>query len=99
MTTAISQSLEQRGICSVCTLVDSCERASDLKAPPMICEKFEPDPVLVSEMLHHLVTNRASVPSRSVSENHLGLCANCDHREHCNLRRGEGGVWHCEEYA
>jgi len=28
-----------------------------------------------------------------------GLCVNCDHRDVCTLRKPEGGVWRCEEYA
>ena len=90
------QSLELKGICGVCALVDSCERATDLKAPLMTCEKLEPDPGLVSEMVNSFL--ESTIP-HSGSGSNLGLCSNCDHRVDCTFPKNEGGVWHCEEYV
>ncbi len=28
----------------------------------------------------------------------LGLCSGCQNRDLCQLRKINGGVWHCEEY-
>jgi hypothetical protein len=96
MANTMPQSLELKGICGVCALVDSCERVKDLKEPLMTCEKLEPDPTLVSEMVEQFL--ESSNP-HAVSLNHLGLCSNCDHRVNCTFPKAEGGVWHCEEYA
>jgi hypothetical protein len=96
MAKTMQQSLELKGICGVCALLHDCERARDLKAPLMTCEKLEPNPGLVSEMVNFFLE---STNPYSGSGNRLGLCSNCDHRVDCTLPKNEGGVWHCEEYA
>lgn len=95
MAMTMPRSLELKGVCGVCALVDTCDRAKDLNAPLTTCDKLEPEPSLVSEVVNRFLE---AVNPQLVSANHLGLCANCDNRADCTFPKNEGGVWHCEEY-
>jgi hypothetical protein len=98
MAIATPDSLELKGICGVCALQGSCEDMSRSTEPVMHCEQFRPDPAQVCEMVNRAVSGRASAALAAGSDNHMGLCENCEHRGYCAFPSREGGVWYCEEY-
>jgi hypothetical protein len=98
MAIATPESLELRGICGVCALCGDCEEMSRSTSPVMECEQFRPDPAQVCEMVNRAVSSRMSDVLGPGSNNHMGLCENCDHREDCTFPSREGGIWYCEEY-
>ena len=89
--------LEKRslGLCSTCNNRLICTRRKGMKFPVLFCEEFDdstspdaegpPDPVTADED-----------PALDTA---MGLCCNCRNRDSCTLRRGPGGVWHCEEFC
>lgn len=96
---AIRRTATALGICSTCGHVDDCTSRATWVGPVYHCEEFD-DRIEVSRP--------KAAPQRSIAESveavsmvqaePVGLCMNCAHEKTCGLRRGEGGVWHCEEY-
>ncbi len=98
MAIATPESLVMRGICELCERDGDCEVLNRSTARVMDCEEFRPDPALVCEMVNQAVAGRAVEAPYPGSNNHMGLCENCDHRGVCTFPSREGGVWYCEEY-
>jgi hypothetical protein len=98
MANAKPESLELRGICGLCALDGDCEVVNHSTARMMDCEQFQPDPILVCEMVNRSIASRTNEVPHSGSDNHMGLCENCEHRGYCTFPGREGGVWYCEEY-
>jgi hypothetical protein len=98
MAIATPDSLELKGICGVCALDGNCEIRSRSAGPVMDCEQFQPDPTQVCAMVNRAMSDRAGAMLSAGSDNHMGLCENCEHRGDCTFPSREGGVWYCEEY-
>jgi hypothetical protein len=85
---------EISNLCSTCNHKDGCALSSGNTAI-LYCEEFD----------NSTSQDQVKKPDVSNEENtinyepHLGLCANCVHKNTCSLSKMEGGVWHCEEYA
>jgi len=97
MVTGTLRSLELKGICGVCALDGTCDRAEQPPPPVAKCERFEPDPDRVCEAITAFLETR--IGGESDAPPRMGLCVNCEHRSYCTLPAREGGIWHCEEYA
>ena len=84
---------EARGLCVTCAHASSC--ASRLRAREAVtfCEEFS-----VSEAQSTRPSRHHGSPVKP-SGIVRGLCATCDHRESCRIRRGNAIVWECEEFS
>ena len=79
------------GLCSTCKLAATCTFPRQAGRPVRFCDEFE------GEQKVEAVKPKAS--TRKVTVNDLkGLCRLCDKFATCTFPKGEGGVWHCEEY-
>lgn len=76
------------GLCALCMRAPTCTFPRRADRPVWHCEEAE----LADAPTQ---TSHAAVQARTLR----GLCVNCDNRHHCTLRRADGGVWRCEEYA
>ena len=85
-----------RDLCSNCNHAEACGGRSSPRRPIFFCEEFDVFvPVPISPPVRSLPTQ----PNKRQSTNeHTGLCMNCDNAETCTLPKPEGGIWHCEEY-
>ncbi len=79
------------GLCATCKLAATCTFPRKPGHPVRFCDEFDGE-----------VKVEASKPKASpkkVTVNELkGLCRLCDKAATCTFPKGEGGVWHCEEY-
>jgi hypothetical protein len=86
---------QNSNLCRTCNFKDNCTLSSS-NAPILHCEEFDNS---------NTSQRQSTRPNISTEENiiqyeqHMGLCANCVHKDTCSLSKIEGGVWHCEEYA
>lgn len=84
-------------ICSNCANRDECGILAVATTPILQCELYE----CCSPAKPGLVGKKHSAPKiekEPEGVHLLGLCANCDNRQCCNLPKLPSGVWHCEEY-
>ena len=89
-----------RGICWVCVYGGDCTLAANHDRPVIQCAQFEPFPAPSGETAGQPIETRQK-PSAVVTDSveYLGLCKTCENRADCTFPRGEGGVWHCDEYV
>jgi hypothetical protein len=85
------KALTPLGLCATCKLAATCTFPRQPGHPVRFCDEFDGE-----------VKVEASKPKASpkkVTVNELkGLCRLCDKAAACTFPKGEGGVWHCEEY-
>ena len=85
-----------RDLCSTCNHAEACAGRSTPERPIFFCEEFD---VFVSVPAPQPGQAAPTQPTKRQSTNeHTGLCMNCDNVGTCTLPKPEGGVWHCEEY-
>jgi len=85
-----------RDLCSTCIHVKTCGTRSTPQHPILFCEEFDAFTALSASASAKTVSQ--DPPATQGGAKHKGLCVNCENRETCTMRKGEGGVWHCEEY-
>ena len=85
-----------RDLCSNCNHAEACAGRNALRRPIFFCEEFDVSVPVANSRLVRSVPMEAS--KRHSTNEHAGLCMNCDNAETCTLPKPEGGVWHCEEY-
>jgi len=79
------------GLCSTCKLTATCTFPRRPGHPVRFCDEFEGE--------QKVEATKPKVSTKKVTENDLkGLCRLCDKAATCTFPKGEGGVWHCEEY-
>jgi len=89
------------GLCATCKNASTCMYLRGASKPILHCEEFEPFPPRpgtnpAEAKMSKLTSKPENTPQ--AKPKHLGLCANCKHRETCKFPKPTGGVWHCEEY-
>ena len=87
---------QYRDLCSNCDNGDACVDRTRPKRPIFFCEEFMvfgAAPMSELDRAVQIVSKR----TRNTNE-HIGLCMNCDAAAACALPKPEGGIWHCEEY-
>jgi hypothetical protein len=91
---------EVQSICSTCIHADSCVYRGDGERTVVSCDEFETAGKTAAETARDrmdlLAKNKR--PAKEGPRIFKGLCANCDHRQHCQYADTETGIWYCEEY-
>lgn len=88
----LDKSFNRSGLCAYCTrkvvccLNSSCGLVFD-------CEDYDAG----DESACSLTFSSLDMSCEDDSTEY-GLCAGCQNRDLCQLKRINGGVWHCEEY-
>jgi len=83
----IRPSAKHNDLCLDCIHREECIYRGRNHGPVHDCEDYESSGIPVDRPVE-----KVARPAT------LGLCATCENRDHCTLRKPEGGVWHCEEY-
>ncbi len=79
------------GLCSTCKLAATCTFPRQAGHPIRFCDEFEGE--------QKVEAPKPKASTKKVTVNDLkGLCRLCDKAATCTFPKGEGGVWHCEEY-
>ncbi len=86
------------GLCTTCSLVQTCTFPVKSDRPVIFCEEF--DGLLRNGHVENpdvdaLLAYANVKPRRATLK---GLCVNCAVADNCAYPRAEGGIWHCEEY-
>ncbi|MBA7656392.1 hypothetical protein ES703_64316 [subsurface metagenome] len=95
--------IEYKGLCSNCDNASTCTFPGYPERPVLQCEEYvcSPIPIIKNVDKERYQSTRSQVKS-IINEEKLGkykgLCVNCDFRKTCMYPKGEGGVWHCENY-
>jgi hypothetical protein len=85
------KALTPLGLCATCKLASTCTFPRKPGHPVRFCDEFD------GEQKVEAAKPKAS--AKKVTVNELkGLCRLCDKAATCTFPKGEGGVWHCEEY-
>jgi hypothetical protein len=88
----LDKSFNKSGLCAFCSrkvlccLSSSCGLVYD-------CDDYD-----AGEEASGTLTFSSLDLSKEEEPEESGLCAHCQNREICQLKRINGGVWHCEEY-
>lgn len=85
------------GLCTTCYHSPGCVNHGTRQRPIFECEEFFQS---ANGSATHSKPDPEPDNDRPATTGHAfeGLCCNCNHRNHCMMRRVEGGIWHCEEY-
>ncbi|MDD4309153.1 MAG: hypothetical protein PHO32_02125 [Candidatus Cloacimonetes bacterium] len=87
----LDKTFNKSGLCAycqhklACCLASSCSLIYD-------CDDYE-----AGEETNCLLTCSTLDVCKDIEEGY-GLCAHCQNSSLCQLKRINGGVWHCEEY-
>jgi len=85
------------GLCVTCNHGAGCSYLRNSTQPVVFCEEFDcaTAPVVEEARIEAPAPTDADM---KLWDEYKGLCANCDVRETCAIRKPESGIWHCEEY-
>ena len=89
---------QRSGLCADCVRAEFCSLSHNSEAAIWNCEDYENEeitPIAAESRPEITMEAQAEV----APEANPGLCPFCIHNEHCSLKKVEGGIWHCEEYA
>ncbi len=84
------------GLCGICRNAASCAFP---RVPGAIIQHCDEATLPVREVPSPFGHRSAPFVRESMEPAVRGLCSNCENRDGCTLRKPEGGVWRCEEYA
>jgi hypothetical protein len=87
------------GLCSSCNNASQCVYRKKRGFDAIYCETFDNlngDGGRHRSSIVMDVVEESSEDSAKIT--YLGLCANCENRDNCQLPKPDAGVWHCEEY-
>ena len=87
-----------QGLCSTCNHLPACLHRLENGLVVWYCEEFD-DYVPHKAKPRNVRQSVAVLPKPSGTDGLMGLCVNCEKRDHCVHAKKVGGVWHCEEYA
>ena len=88
---------EDIGICATCVNGPDCAYHHQSGEPVQECEEFRclpAEPAVRKGPAKRPAADGAAASAAVFT----GLCADCENRAKCTSLKGEGGVWHCEEY-
>ncbi len=89
---------QRTGLCADCVRAESCTLSHNDDASIWNCEDYENEeitPIAADNTPERAINMEAN----AAVEVNPGLCPFCVHNENCSLKKVEGGIWHCEEYA
>ena len=90
---------EDLGSCATCVSWPGCALRQNSDRPVLECEEFHCLPGQAASPKENPPQARtAQSAAVDLAGNFKGLCADCENRAKCTSLKGEGGVWHCEEY-
>ena len=90
---------EDVGLCATCTNRPGCCLHQPSDRPVLACEEFHSPPgqsAPVAKRRRPVEAAGGGPAERAAA--FRGLCLDCENRSRCVNLKGEGGVWHCEEY-
>jgi len=96
----MSENMRYLGLCSTCKNALTCTFLRDPDEPVFFCEEFEIEKTsfIKTPVKKPLPATDAAAAKDKDSTKFIGLCSDCENRRTCAFPKGEGGVWHCEEY-
>ncbi|MBW6516519.1 MAG: hypothetical protein K0B81_07905 [Candidatus Cloacimonetes bacterium] len=93
-----SKNNQRTGLCADCVRAESCSLSNNTEAAIWNCEDYENEEVAPIAAESKVEAKMEAMADAAVEAN-PGLCPYCIHNENCSLKKVEGGIWHCEEYA
>ncbi len=99
----MAEKIEYKGLCLNCDNASNCTFPRYPEKPVLQCEEYVCSPTRMEKNVakeRYLPTDSEvkSITDEEKLGKYRGLCVNCDMRETCTYPKGEGGVWHCENY-
>jgi len=92
-----SRKFKPNELCVTCIHQKDCVFAGKGKKPVMQCEEFD----FMNKDIH--INSENILQNENLEAVYVqqfkGLCATCENRDSCVLKKSEAGVWHCEEYC
>jgi len=96
---------ELKGLCMTCNHAGFCLHLARSAGRTWSCEDFDDGPPAAPLRARRADATPPNPPAAAEENTEAtpaepapGLCANCMNLSTCNLPKGEGGIWHCEEY-
>ena len=88
----LDKSFNRSGICAYCTRKANCCLSSS-NGLVFDCDDYE-----AGEETGTVLTFTTLDVSNDDEPIGYGLCTRCQNRDLCQLKRINGGIWHCDEY-
>ena len=80
-------------LCTTCNHAATCQNRGTSLRPVFYCEEFDAYVPVAADSAPWTPTRETPRDYRGI-----GLCADCENRETCNVPKPEGGIWICEAY-